>query len=151
MGAAPARIRVSPFRQVVVLAFLALLVFLIVRTQVRGDDRWGFSMFRDITMVTLSYEWVYPDGSTRPVVFDGILYGDARMMQNRRRPLDWILGYYAYADMAGQVVQYLGEQRLPEGAVGVRAKLRSQPWGQGPWHEEVIVWPATDVTAGSAG
>lgn len=139
--AEPAPPRVSAFRHLVVVGFLLTLTALIVRTHVRVDDRWGFSMFRDVTMVTLSYAWVYPDGRTRAVNLDKVLYGDARMMGNRRRPLDWILGIGAYRDMAEQVTRHLGGEALPEGAVAAEATIRWQPWGRGPWQEEVYRWP----------
>ncbi len=129
------------WRQLVVLGFLFGLGFLIVRTHVRIDDRWGFSMFRDITVLTADYRWEYPDGRTTAVKFDGVLYGDARMMVSRRRPLDWVLGMGAYRDMAREVVNHLGETQLPEGATGVAVAVRWRMWNQGPWTDETIRWP----------
>lgn len=141
MSGADAPPPVASWRQLVVVGFLLAVALLIVRTHVRVDDRWGFSMFRDVTMITADYRWRYPDGHTAPVNFDGILYGDARMMVGRRRPIDWILGIGAYRDMAQQVVDHLGETELPEDASGVEVAVRWRRWNRGPWTDETLRWP----------
>lgn len=128
-------------RNLGVLSFLGILLFLIVRTHVRADDRWGFSMFRDVNMVSVRYRWVGADGGSWPADPRPYLKGEARMMLPRSQPLDWIVGLGAFEDQAQELCRYLYNRQRAEGAVACEAQVRSRRFDEGPWVEHVLRWP----------
>jgi len=128
-------------RQAGVLGFLGILLFLIVRTHVRADDRWGFSMFRDVQMVNVRYRWVDAEGGTWPADASPYIRGDGRVMLPRRDPVDWIVGLGAYTDQAHEICRFLITVRPAEGAVACEAEVRHQRFAEGPWETIVLRWP----------
>jgi len=98
---APAPLRHRRLLNAAVLAFVGLQVVLGVRSLALHDSRLGWGMFSYQTNYTVAYDWLMPDGSTRP------------------QPA---------LDVEGRALKYVGDDaahRTRYGLGGIRAWMRS--------------------------
>jgi len=125
----PAVIRAGWLRQVVVVAFLAGMLALCVRSLVTDDARFGWGMFGTNVAYTVHYEWQLADGSRVTYRPGNELAGIAmRLAQAPEAP--WLPRTFAHGSGALRAwirayQAYLFDTRRPPDAVAIEARLRS--------------------------
>lgn len=118
---------------VLVLLILGLQIGLAVRTRVLNDDRYGFAMFHEAVTYKLRYSWVLAGGGTRRVdVEDHWLRSRGRKIRGKGRVTS-IMGEGTVRLHVQRFVDWLYENKLPEGAVGAEARMKYRKNGRGEW------------------
>lgn len=129
-------------RHLGVLLWLGVLGFLVGRAHVTADERWGFSMFGDIRLYRLSWQWEGEDGRRYDFPVRGYLAGEARLLAfSRRSGGEWAIGPGALRSELERFAKWLYENQAPRLPGRVVCEIETSEWRIGPWQFDEVAWP----------
>ncbi len=131
--------RPFPWRDIGVVAVLALMIGLIVRSHVTQDHRYGFAMFHTYIDYRLRYAWVDAEGTRTEMEPGRLLSGWGKKLDGRRHGS--IMGPHATRLLVEDVLPVLYERRAPDDAVRLECRYRWWEYGAEEPVVEVIAWP----------
>jgi hypothetical protein len=134
------------FKHLGVVAWLGILSALVLRSHAGEDERWGFSMFGDIQLTRVTWEWERVNGRRTPLNIRKYLRGDARLLAPvDGRETEWNVGPGALRSELLRLSQWFMNEEHPRGKGRVVVTLEMSAWRVEPWIAEEIVWPPRDV------